>query len=119
MPKPITLREHTFKTLTAAKNYFRDEKLSLAYRTPITQGVLFERLKELFLFYSNNSDSVWHCTENEVEHFYIANVVVPDHANKTIEASTKAYWVHFNSDKPDREFSVDKALVFLANYGKV
>lgn len=119
MAKPITLCTHTFKTLTAAKDYFKSEKLSLAYRSPVTQGVLFERLKELFLFYSNNSESVWHCAENEVDHFYIANVVVPDHAKKTIEASTKAYWVSFSSDKPDREFSVDKALVFLANYGRV
>jgi hypothetical protein len=116
MAKSITLCTHTFKTIEAAKDYFRNEKLALTYRSSITQGVLFERLKELFLFYSNHSESVWHCTEHEVDYFYVANVVVPDNAKKMIEASTKAFWVHFNSDKPEREFSVDKALVFIANY---
>ncbi|MBD1229167.1 hypothetical protein [Xenorhabdus griffiniae] len=116
MAKTITLCGYTFKSIKAAKDYFRNERLTHPYRAPITQGILFERLMELFLFYCNHSEIVWHCTESEVAYFYVANVVVPDNDKKTIEASTKAFWCHFNNGKPDREFSVDMALVFMANY---
>ncbi|GLX65520.1 hypothetical protein KMU_35620 [Proteus vulgaris] len=113
MAKSINLAGTYFASLTEAKEVIHD---GVSKGDKIENGKKYEQLKELFVEYCNNDEEKWHVNIEDISHFEYAAKLTSSIEKQDIINENTCFWCIFYSDKPRRDFSVDKALRKLANF---
>ncbi|MFE4111293.1 hypothetical protein [Kosakonia sp. YIM B13611] len=103
--KPITLAGVHYPRKGDAERWLLAQRDAVETLGGVSEGPLFEQLKDLFLRYCQATD--WPLKGDRVTHFTVGY----EHRGKgDAGGSTKCFFVHFdNNDKGD-SFSVEKAL---------
>lgn len=105
--KSVTIIGRRFATINAAKNYFQDQRPQVKASGLLTEGELYNELKDLYTRYCNLSPG-WELNGRNITAFSVDYEL----RNNGQYAQHLCYKVHF-SNKEVRPFSVPKALSSL------
>ncbi|WP_105257910.1 hypothetical protein [Pseudoalteromonas sp. T1lg88] len=108
--KPVTLAGRRFETQGDVVAFFNSQKQELLPDGPITEGELFDMLKDLYERYCNNSPG-YELNGRLIEGFIVA---YEKRQNNGSWSTTACFKVHFSNGEI-RPFSIKKAVKSVAD----